>query len=122
MTSTEDATPSVPATKDAAVEQVHSALDTVEEAFRTAFGALDAKVKTLLSHLHQQAEGVDATVEEDVKTDVTEAEGDVKTITVSGQSALGGGVNPNAVHPTTPAPNIPVQQETQQVVPQTPAN
>lgn len=114
MTSTEDTTPE---TKDAAVEQVHSALDSVEQAFRDAFGTLSDKVKTLLGHLHKQAEGVDATIEDDLKADVAEAESDVKTITVTGQSATGGGVNPNAVHPTTPTANPPVQTETQQVVP-----
>lgn len=69
-----------PVTKDAAVTEVHSALDTVETAFKTAFGALSEKVETLLAHLHSQADGVATNVEGDLGQDGTEVEQDAASV------------------------------------------
>jgi uncharacterized protein YjbJ (UPF0337 family) len=111
--------PTTPVTTEAAAADVHSALDGVEEKFKNLYGKVSAEVKKLLGHLHSQADGLATDAEADVKEDMAEAKDDVQTVTVTGQSALGGGVNPNAVTPTTPAPNIPVQQEAQQTLPPT---
>lgn len=117
--STTEPSTTEPTTKLEATEDVHTALDSVEEAFKSLYGKVSTEVKKLLGHLHNQADGLVKEGESDLDEDQTEAKEDVQTVTVTGQSALGGGVNPNAVTPTTPVPNIPVQQESTQVVPPT---
>lgn len=114
-----DPTPveATPIDSDEARSALHTALEDVEAAFQNLYGKVSSKVAALLSHLHGQAESLTDEAETDAKEDASEVAADVKTITVTGQSALGGGVNPNAVHPTSPPANVPVQTETQQVVP-----
>lgn len=102
---------SEPQTKNEAVSQVHTALDTVESAFKNAFGGLSAKVKTLLGHLHNQADGVATAVEGDLGQDVGEVKQDmskaydaVPVDGATGQGATGGGSNPNAAPITVDNP------------------
>lgn len=99
-------TSSEPATKDAAVTEVHSALDAVENAFKHAYGTLSDKVQTLLAHLHKQADGVSTEVEGDLGQDVTEVKQDAASVidAATGQTVTGGGSNPNAAPVTVENP------------------
>lgn len=99
-------TNSEPTTKDAAVTEVHNALDTVETAFKNAFGALSDKVQTLLAHLHKQADGVVTDVQADLGQDVTEVKQDAASVidATTGQGVTGGGSNPNAAPVTVENP------------------